>query len=101
MKTYSYEMKKQVVEKYFEGHAIRDLVQAYPISDERVARRWVQKVREGGYEALMRKGQTARKRRKENLEKKAKKKELTKDEIIEHQALQIELLKKLLELERK
>ncbi|WP_130859203.1 helix-turn-helix domain-containing protein [Gracilibacillus phocaeensis] len=99
MRTYSYELKKEVVGKYFEGHAIRDLVQTYGISDGRVARRWVQRVRGGGYEALINKKKPSDKQRK-NLETKAKKKELTKDEKLERQALQIELLKKLLELER-
>ena len=94
LKRYSYELKKTVVEKYFEGHAIRDLMKEYNISAPRVANRWVNKVREGGYEALK------DTRGMKSIGKQKRKEEETKNEIIERQALQIEYLKKLLELER-
>lgn len=94
LKRYSYELKKTVVEKYFEGHAIRDLIKEYNISAPRIANRWVNKVREGGYEALK------DTRGMKSIGKQKRKEEETKDEIIERQALQIEYLKKLLELER-
>jgi len=95
LKRYSYELKKTVVQKYFEGHAIRDLIKEYNISASRVVNRWAKKVREGGYEALNDK----RKMSQKVADRKPSEDE-TKNEIIERQALQIEYLKKLLELER-
>lgn len=96
LRRYSYELKKTVVKKYFEGHAIQDLIKEYNISAPRVANRWVNKVREGGYEAL----NDTRGMKSVGKQKKNKDEEETKNEIIEKQALQIEYLKKLLELER-
>ena len=93
---YSCELKKTVVKKYFEGHAIQALIKEYNISAPRVAYRWVNKVREGGYEAL----NDTRGMKSVGKQKKNKDEEETKNEIIEKQALQIEYLKKLLELER-
>lgn len=95
-KRYSYELKKTVVEKYFQGYAMRDLAKEYNISSPRVARRWVNKVREGGFDALK------DKRGIKSIGKQIRKpsEEETKNEIIERQALEIEYLKKLLELER-
>ena len=94
-KVYSYELKKTVVQKYFEGHALRDFAKEYNISAARVASRWVNKVREGGYEALKDK-----RKMKKNAGNLKPSEDETKNEIIERQALQIEYLKKLLELER-
>lgn len=93
-KRYSYELKKTVVEKYFQGYPLKELVKEYNISAERVANRWVNKVREGGYEALK------DKRGIKSLGRPKRNEEETMNEIIERQALQIEYLKKLLELER-
>ena len=95
-KRYSYELKKTVVEKYLQGHAIVDLIEEYNISAPRVANRWVNKVREGGYEAL----KDTRGMKSIGRKKNDQNEEETKNELIERQALQIEYLKKLLELER-
>jgi transposase-like protein len=84
---YSYDLKKQVVEKYFEGYSVPDLVQEFDIKNRRRVYEWIHKVKQGGYEALY-----------DGRRLKTKKNHQITE--IERLKLENEYLKKLLELQR-
>lgn len=88
-KTHSYDFKKRIVEKYFEGYAVRDLLKEYQLK-KRTVYDWITLVKEGGYEALYdRRGRKNRKNEKEHY--------LTENERLR---LENEYLKKLLDLKK-
>lgn len=92
-KKYPYEVKKQIVEMYFEGHSVPDLVEQFDVKNRRRIYEWVNKVRAGGYEALgdLRGSQS---------KGKSKKEKYTLEEKYERLKLENEYLKKLLDLKR-
>ena len=47
-KNYTFELKKQVVELYMEGHTAIELAEKYEIADRRRIYEWVNKVKETG-----------------------------------------------------
>lgn len=51
-RTYSYDLKKQVVQMYFEGYTVMDLIKKFNIKNRRTVYDWTAKVREFGYEGL-------------------------------------------------
>lgn len=89
MGKYSYDLKKQVVEKFFEGYGVPELMEEFQIK-KRTVYDWITKVKEGGYEALYdNRGMKNRKTEKESY--------MTE---IERLRLENEYLKKLLDLKR-
>lgn len=54
IKRYPYELKKEVVELYFEGESATELTEKFNISNRRRIYDWVAIVREHGYTALER-----------------------------------------------
>lgn len=91
--TYPYDLKKQVVEMYFEGHAVPDLVTEFNISNRRTLYDWINKAKEGGFRALG-----------DNRGKKSKGKSKIDEQSLvekyERLKLENEYLKKLLDLKR-
>jgi len=53
-KKYPYELKKEVVELYFEGESAVDLTEKFNISNRRRVQEWMTIVRKHGYVALER-----------------------------------------------
>lgn len=52
-KTYSFDLKKKIVELYLEGHSAAELAQEYGISNRRSVNDWVMKVQTTGtYDSL-------------------------------------------------
>jgi len=51
-KKYPYELKKQVVELFFEGESAADLTEKFEISNSRRIYDWTKIVREHGYKGL-------------------------------------------------
>jgi transposase len=92
-KKYSYDVKKQVVEMYFEGHPIVDIVTKFEISNRRRVHEWVKKVKENGYDAL-------NDTRGHKSKGKSKKEDQTLEEKYERLQLENLYLKKLLDLKR-
>lgn len=92
-KSYPVELKKQVVEMYFEGYSISDLVKKFDIASNRTVNNWVAKVRKYGFEAL-------NDTRGLHSTGKKKKEEKTIEEKYELLKLENEYLKKLLDLKR-
>lgn len=90
---YSYDLRKQVVEMYLEGHAASDLVERFNLSNSRNIYDWVKKAREGGFKAL-------EDHRGLHNKEKAKINELSIEEKYERLKLENEYLKKLLDLKR-
>src|SRR5699024_6689594 len=80
LRTYSYDLKKQVVEMYFEGYTVAELVNKFDIKNRRRVYEWTAKVREFGYDGLydMRGSRSNGKKKKEQetLEEKYKRLEL-------------------------
>lgn len=91
--SYPYELKKEVVELYFEGHSVLDLVEKYEIKNRRRVYDWVKKVKEFGYVGLS-------DQRGINSKGKKKKEESSLEEQLEKVKLENEYLKKLLDLKR-
>ncbi|HED0876548.1 TPA: helix-turn-helix domain-containing protein [Campylobacter jejuni] len=91
--TYTYDLKKQAVEMYFEGHSVPDLVDEFEIQNRRTLYEWINSVKTEGYQALYdhrgRKSQGKKKKEGQTLEEK-----------YEHLQLENEYLKKLLDLKR-
>ncbi|MFA9560692.1 helix-turn-helix domain-containing protein [Evansella sp. AB-rgal1] len=92
-KNYPYEVKKQIVEMYFEGHSVTDLVEQFEVRDRRRIYDWIEKAREEGYRAL----EDGRGLRSTG---KKKKEEQSLEEEYEKLKLENEYLKKLLDLKR-
>jgi transposase-like protein len=90
---YPVDLKKQVVELYFEGHSPAKLAEKYNIKNRRVVNEWVLKVINDGYEGL---------NDKRGLKSKGKKKveRQTLEKEMELLKLENEYLKKLLDLKR-
>ncbi|WP_453990198.1 helix-turn-helix domain-containing protein [Bacillus nitroreducens] len=89
---YSYDLKKQVVEMFLEGHSAAELAKKFEIKNQRRVYDWVEKVRAEGYSAL----NDARGTNSQGKSKKAK----TLEEKYELLKLENEYLKKLLRLKR-
>lgn len=51
--SYSFEVKKEVVERFFAGQTRMDLAQEFALSSQEMVKRWVRLWRQGGDEALM------------------------------------------------
>lgn len=89
---YTFDFKKEVVEKYFEGYSAIELAKEYNINRRRVTE-WAKKVKEGGFHALY----TMR-------EKVNKKKQSPSEKSLEEKYIRLKLeneyLKKLLDLKR-
>lgn len=98
MKKYNYETKKKVVQLYYEGHSVTRLTEDYDLSHRNRIYEWRDKVKGGGYEALLdRRGKKSQGRPpKESIETQ----EETLQQENERLQLQVTYLKKLLELER-
>ncbi|WP_449623208.1 transposase [Robertmurraya sp. Marseille-Q9965] len=90
---YPYDLKKQIVELYMEGHSSVELAKKYDISNYKRINEWVRKVREGGFKAL----EDTRGRKSKG---KSSKTEATLEEKYEKLKLENEYLKKLLDLKR-
>lgn len=93
LRKYTYDMKKKVVNMYYEGHSVSDLVIRFDISNRRRINDWVQKVREGGYDAL-------KDRRGVKSKGRPQKDGLTLKEENERLRLEVMYLKKLIDLQR-
>lgn len=93
-RTYTYELKKKVVELYFEGNTSQELADAYDIANRRRVSEWVKIVREHGYDALK-----FGIPKDDRLEEKIKNQKLRKE--IERLKLENEYLKKRIKLERR
>ncbi|MGP4071010.1 helix-turn-helix domain-containing protein [Piscibacillus sp. B03] len=52
--SYDFDLKKEVVQEYFNGVSSTELVEKYGLNSRRRVSDWVSKVRDGGYEALYR-----------------------------------------------
>lgn len=91
--TYSFDLKKQVVEMYLEGTSVIDLTDKFNLGNRRRVYEWVDKVRTGGYEAL-------KDLRGINSKGKSKKEKESLEEENERLKLENEYLKKLLDLKR-
>ncbi|MEH7387256.1 helix-turn-helix domain-containing protein [Bacillus sp. JJ1521] len=92
-RTYPYDLKKQLVELYLEGHSSTELAKKYDIHSYKRITDWVRKVREGGFKAL-------EETRGRHSKGKSKKEEVTLEEKYEKLKLENEYLKKLLDLKR-
>lgn len=93
LRKYPYETKKQIVELFLEGHSAKDLAEQYDIRNSRRVTEWVNKARGSGFEALedSRGAHSKGKKRKE---------EKSLEEENERLQLEVEYLKKLLDLKR-
>src|SRR5690625_7962355 len=92
-RTYSFDLKKQVVEMYFEGYTVKDLVEKFDIKNRRRVYDWTATVREYGYDGLYdARGSTST--------GKKKKQGKTSEETYERLELENLYLKKLLDLNR-
>ncbi|TCP16200.1 helix-turn-helix protein [Scopulibacillus darangshiensis] len=90
---YPYDLKKQVVEMYLEGHPLNELVEKFDLGNVRRVYEWAKRVREGGYKALNdQRGLKSKGKRRKNGE--------TPEEEIERLKLENQYLKKLLDLKR-
>ncbi|MEH7239581.1 helix-turn-helix domain-containing protein [Bacillus sp. JJ1562] len=89
---YPYDLKKQVVEMFLEGHSASELAKKFEIKNQRRVYDWVEKVRADGYSAL-------NDTRGQKSKGKSKKKK-TLEEEFELLKLENEYLKKLLDLKR-
>jgi transposase-like protein len=89
---YTFEFKKQVIEKYFEGYSSTEVAKIYNIHRRRVSE-WVKIVKEGGYEALLTKREKVAKQKQSPVEKSLEEKYLLLQ-------LENEYLKKLLDLRK-
>lgn len=93
MKTYSYDLKKQVVEKYLEGHSASELVDEFEIKNRRTIYDWVNKAKIEGFKGL-------EDQRGLQSKGKSKKDEDTIEQKYERLKLENMYLKKLLDLKR-
>lgn len=92
-KNYAYDIKKRVVEKYFEGSTVIKLVEEFDITNRRTIYEWIDKVRTEGYDGLYDTRGTKR-------VSQEKSKEESKDARINRLELENLYLKKLLDLKR-
>ena len=91
---YTFEIKKEVVEKHFEGYTGEQLVEMYDLSHRSRVYDWVKEVREAGTMDVLR---PLKGRVKETV---SKEKKLTLEEENERLRLENMYLKKLLELRK-
>jgi len=95
-KKYSYQLKKKVVQLYYEGQSVSKLTEEYDLSHRNRIYEWRDKVKVGGYEALI-------DQRGKKSQGRPSIQELDEDGLRrenEHLKLQVLYLKKLLDLER-
>lgn len=90
---YSYDQRKQVVEKYLQGELVENLVEEFQLSNRAMVYDWVKKVRANGYAAL-------NDRRGLHNKGKKNKEEPTLQEKYDRVCLENQYLKKLLDLKR-
>lgn len=89
---YTFDQRKQVVEKYLQGELVDNLVEEFQLSNRGMVYDWVKKVKANGYAAL---------NDQRGLRNKGKKKEEpTLEEKYERVCLENQYLKKLLDLKR-
>lgn len=92
-KSYPVELKKQVVEMYFEGYSTSYLVKKFNITSRRTVNNWITKARKHGFKGL-------NDARGLHSTGKKKKEEQTLEQKYERLKLENEYLKKLLDLKR-
>jgi|SRR5699024_2268503 len=98
VKSYSYEVKKKVVQLYYEGHSVSRLTKEYDLSHRNRIYEWRDKVQVGGYDALMdKRGQSSKGRTPKHHD--LNEKDYLRQEN-ERLQLQVSYLKKFLDLER-
>ena len=90
--SYSFEIKKEIVGLYFEGHSAVDLAKRFELSDRRRVLEWAKKVREAGTLEVLRdaRGLANKGRNKESKE--------TLEEEVARLKLEVMYLKKLINL---
>lgn len=91
-RTYSFELKKQVVELYFEGQSAAKLAEEYDIRDRRSVLDWVERVRKSGTFDLL------QDRRGHENAGKTRESSLPMEEENERLRMEIHYLKKLIDL---
>lgn len=91
---YSFEVKKQVVEMFFEGYSVDEIVEKHGLSSRKRIYDWVAKVREYGYSSL------GDQRGLHSKGKKKTKKQERLEEENERLKMEVAYLKKLIALKR-